>query len=148
MCYVYYIFNFADVPSVQVLSNSYSVTLGNSITLECVVTATPTHTSVQWQRIVNGQTTNINLGTGNNKYSGSTVNTPSLTISASENSDEGYYTCSATNIAGTGTSQQTYLDVVGSMSDLFFFKLWSKPIHHPAPSKSHAFDNIKNSFPV
>ncbi|XP_052058077.1 hemicentin-1-like isoform X8 [Mytilus californianus] len=103
------------IPTVTVLSNQYSVILGNTVTLECQVVATPTHTSVQWTRVVNGQTTNINMGTGNNKYSGSTVNGPSLTISAAANSDEGYYTCTATNVAGTGVSQQTYLDVTGNL---------------------------------
>ncbi|VDI76861.1 hemicentin [Mytilus galloprovincialis] len=102
-------------PTVTVLSNQYSVILGNTVTLECQVVATPQHTSVQWTRVVNGQSTNINMGTGNNKYSGSTVNGPSLTISSAANSDEGYYTCTATNVAGTGSSQQTYLDVTGNL---------------------------------
>ncbi|XP_063428592.1 hemicentin-1-like isoform X15 [Mytilus trossulus] len=105
-------------PTVTVLSNQYTVILGNTVTLECQVVATPQHTSVQWTRLVNGQTTNINMGTGNNKYSGSTVNGPSLTISAAANSDEGYYICTATNIAGTGSSQQTYLDVTGNLPNV------------------------------
>jgi hypothetical protein len=45
---------------------------------------------------------------------GGTVNTPSLTILNAEDDDETYYTCQATNAAGTGTSTQTYLDVLGS----------------------------------
>jgi hypothetical protein len=49
-----------------------------------------------------------------NKYSGSTVSTPSLTITNAQNSDEGNYVCYATNLAGTGSSSQTFLDVVGS----------------------------------
>lgn len=104
---------FVDVPVVQVLQNTYNVQVGNVVTLQCTVTANPTHTSVQWQRLVNGQTTTINLGSVG-KYSGSSVNTPSLTINNAANSDEGYYICQATNSVGTGQSSQTYLDVTGS----------------------------------
>lgn len=104
----------AGIPSVAVLSNSYSVVVSGTVTLQCVVNANPIHTVVQWQKIVNGQITNINLG-NNNRLSGSTVNSPSLTISQSQFADEGNYICTATNPVGTGTSQQTFLDVTGSM---------------------------------
>ena len=83
------------------------------MTLECVVSGNPTHTSVSWLRVINGQTSSINFGL--NKYSGSTVNTPSLTVNSAEISDEGNYICTATNSIGTGQSTQTFLDVVGSM---------------------------------
>ena len=97
------------------MSNSYNVILGNTITLGCQVDATPRETVVFWRRVINGQLTNIDLGTNNNnKYSGSTVSTPSLTITNAQNSDEGNYVCYATNLAGTGSSSQTFLDVVGS----------------------------------
>lgn len=93
-------------------SNQYSVNIGNSVTLECTVVASPTHTSVYWERNVNGVSTRISLNTG--KYSGSTVNTPSLTISNAENNDEGFYICFAINSVGTGQSANTFLDVIGS----------------------------------
>jgi hypothetical protein len=102
-----------DIPSVQVLQPQYSVNFGDSVTLECVVSGNPTHTSVSWLRVINGQTSSINFGL--NKYSGSTVNTPSLTVNSAEISDEGNYICTATNSIGTGQSSQTFLDVVGSM---------------------------------
>lgn len=97
-----------------ILSNSYNVVVSGTVTLQCVVNANPIHTVVQWQKIVNGQITNINLG-NDNRLSGSTVNSPSLTISQSQFVDEGNYICTATNPVGTGTSQQTFLDVTGSM---------------------------------
>jgi hypothetical protein len=53
------------------------------------------HQSVRWQKITNGVTSN--LDTSNNRYTGSTTGTPSLTISNVGNSDEGYYICMATN---------------------------------------------------
>jgi hypothetical protein len=103
---------FVDVPVVTVLQLYYSVTLGGTVTLGCTVTASPTHTSVQWQRIQNGVTSSINLGS--NKYSGSTVNSPSLTIINADQNDNGVYRCTASNNVGTGISSQTTLSVTGS----------------------------------
>ena len=67
-----------------------------------------------WQRTINGQTTQITTGTNTNKYSGSTVNTPSLTINNVAQSDTGSYRCLADNVIGTGQSQITVLNVAGS----------------------------------
>lgn len=89
----------------------YSVTIGNSITMECSITANPAHTLVQWKKIVNGQPQDVSLGS---RYSGSTVATPSLTITNAESTDKGYYVCYASNGVGQGQSAQTYLNVVGS----------------------------------
>lgn len=50
----------------------------------------------------------------NAKYSGSTVGSPSLIINNAVIDDEGFYICRATNAVGTGQSQQTFLDVIGS----------------------------------
>lgn len=96
----------------QVLSSTYSTNFGNSITLECTVSANPTHTSVQWKKQVNNQFVDIVFA--NNKYSGSVVNNPSLTVNSADLNDEGYYICTATNSLGTGQSAQTFLDVLGS----------------------------------
>ena len=125
----FYIF-FLDIPIVTVASNQYSVNIGNSITLECTVVASPTHNSVYWERNVNGVSTRITLNTG--KYSGSTVNTPSLTISNAENNDEGFYICFATNSVGTGQSANTFLDVIGSKWIFWFQSLYA------TPSKGHS----------
>ena len=116
---------FSDIPSVVIQQPQYTVLIGNSITLVCTVSANPTHTTVYWRRIVNGVQTDITV-TNNNKYSGSTVNTPSLTISNAENSDEGNYICYATNSIGTGQSSQTFLDVYGSKS----FLDWPACLNH------------------
>ena len=67
-----------------------------------------------WQRTINGQTTQITTSTNTNKYSGSTVNTPSLTINTVAQSDTGSYRCLADNVIGTGQSQITVLNVAGS----------------------------------
>ena len=83
------------------------------MTLTCTVTSNPAHTSVKWVRVLNNVNTDI-VVTNNNKYSGATVNGPSLTINNAVSSDGGYYTCYATNSIGTGQSQSTFLNVVGS----------------------------------
>ncbi|XP_069133959.1 serine-rich adhesin for platelets-like isoform X33 [Argopecten irradians] len=102
-----------SLPIVTIAQNTYSVTTGQSITLGCTVSATPTHTNVFWQRIDNGVATTLNID--GVKYSGSTVNGPSLTINSANSNDATVYTCSATNAVGTGTSGQTTLTVTGSL---------------------------------
>ena len=68
------------IPVVNIQQLAFNINIGQDITLECSIKANPIHTAVYWQRIVNGQTTQIST-TNSNKYSGSTVNTPSLTVS-------------------------------------------------------------------
>jgi hypothetical protein len=60
----------------------------------------------------------INSNTNTNKYSGSTVSTPSLTVLNADQNDEANYVCFAVNSVGTGQSQQTFLDVTGSKFQL------------------------------
>ena len=107
---------FSDVPFVQVLSTTYSVLFGGTIDLGCQVKANPSATNVYWQKLLNGVLITVDMSTNNfNKYSGSTVQSPSLTIISTTESDQGNYICSAINSAGTSSSSQTFLDVVGSM---------------------------------
>ena len=102
----------------QIVQSSYSVLIGQSRTLECLVSGSPSATSVYWQKVVNSVTTTINSNTNTNKYSGSTVTTPSLTVLNADQNDEANYVCFATNAVGTGNSGETFLDVTGSM---YFF---------------------------
>lgn len=102
----------------------YLVNYGQSVQLVCSVTSTPTHTHVYWTRIQNGLPVTISL-TNTARYSGSTVNNPSLTISNVNQNDETYYICYATNTVGTGHSQQTCVDVIGSMYKGLFFYIYS-----------------------
>ena len=73
--------------------------------------ANPAATTVYWVKQVGGQNTQIS--TSNNKYSFS-VNSPSLIISNLDQSDEANYICYAQNSVGSGNSQTTNLDVIGS----------------------------------
>lgn len=94
--------------------SKYPVDYGNSVQLVCTVTATPTHTQVYWTKVQSGQEVTINTA-NSAKYSGSTVNNPSLTINNADLNDETFYVCKARNSVGLGQSQQTYVDVSGSM---------------------------------
>ncbi|XP_069107396.1 basement membrane-specific heparan sulfate proteoglycan core protein-like [Argopecten irradians] len=98
-----------DVPFVTISQAAYTVTAGQTVTLGCIVSASPPHTSVYWQRIHSGVATTLNID--GIKYSGSTVSSPSLTITSASSNDASDYTCSATNAVGTGTSGQTTLTV-------------------------------------
>ena len=103
------------IPTVSILSSTYSVLYGDSITIECSITASPAHNSVTWQKINSGITSTINFG-NSAKYSGGSKSTPSLTILNTVTTDSGSYRCSATNIVGTGSSQDTSLTVTGGRS--------------------------------
>ena len=102
----------------SIQSTSYSINIGNTITLECSVTANPQYTSVKWQKY-DASNNPVDVDMTNSRYSGSTVSTPSLVISNAVKADEGRYICLATNLVGTGTSpQSTFLTVVGSKSSV------------------------------
>lgn len=99
------------VPVVTGLVNRYTVNVGNSITLQCSVNADPTATSVTWQHYIDNVATNINMSSG--RYRGSSVGSPSLVMSDTVMSDEGFYICTATNRVGSTQSPQIFLDVIG-----------------------------------
>ena len=84
------------------------------MTIQCNVAANPSHTSVYWQKITGGASTNIDVANSAGKYTGSSVNTPSLTITSSQLTDQGTYICYATNTVGTGQSTQVVVAVQGS----------------------------------
>lgn len=47
------------------------------------------------------------------KYSGGTIDCPSLTIDDFQVADEGIYTCRAINEAGEGYSEELHLECIG-----------------------------------
>ncbi|XP_071150175.1 hemicentin-1-like [Mytilus edulis] len=104
-----------SVPAVSIQKLSYSVTPGDTVVLQCLVISTLTLKSVYWQRNIGGGIKRITFETDNNKYSGSDIITPSLTLFNSAQSDVGIYTCYAINGVGTGHSTTTTLTVTGSL---------------------------------
>jgi len=109
----------ADPPFVTVNRSLYYVQTGNTVTLVCNVSSSLPLTDVEWEKNSNGTITTINSNTNTEKYSGSTTNTPSLTIFYAELSDAGIYTCFASNSDGTGESEMTTLMVSGTV-----FLIW------------------------
>ena len=97
------------------MNTQYNVDYGKTVKLECTVTANPGHTSVYWQKIRNGVTSTIDASTVANdvRLSGSTDNTPSLTIANVNLNDIASYICFAQNSVGIGQSAQTNLVVSG-----------------------------------
>ncbi|CAG2191314.1 unnamed protein product [Mytilus edulis] len=88
-----------DIPVVQIPGSTHQVNIGHLITLSCDIIAT-LQTTVQWLRSINGSYQPISFH--DNKYGGSTVTTPHLTILNTDLNDEGYYICTASNSIGTG----------------------------------------------
>lgn len=97
------------------MNTQYNVDYGNTVTLECTVTANPGHTYVYWQKIKSGVTSTIDASTvaNDSRLSGSAVNTPSLTITNVNLNDIASYICFAQNSVGIGQSAQTSLVVSG-----------------------------------
>lgn len=116
------------VPTVFVHQLSYDATFSSTVTLQCTVSTTTsaTITDVFWQKKNECQTKNISSSTRPAKYSGGTVNTPSLTIFNADGLDVSSYTCFASNIAGTGQSSASFLNVSeGKISSLWkYYYSW------------------------
>ena len=80
------------------------------------MSATPGETNVYWtKQIGNGAETTITKSDAT-KYQGQTVQVPGLIILNTDFNDIATYTCYATNGVGTGKSNPTNLQVIGSKS--------------------------------
>ncbi|XP_069133862.1 hemicentin-1-like isoform X4 [Argopecten irradians] len=102
-----------NVPSVVISKPSYTVVVGQDVTIDCQYTASPDATSIKWRKIVNTQPSDITI-TGNAKYSGGTLTSPSLVIRTAANTDQAFYQCFVTNSVGEGQSSTAYLFVTGA----------------------------------
>lgn len=104
-------FCFTDIPIVTIALTQYNGNFGGQVTLGCTVVANPSATEVYWVKTSGNSNTEIRTAT--NKYSFS-LNSPSLTITNLQQDDEANYRCVAVNPIGTGQSQTTFLDMLGS----------------------------------
>ena len=109
MYILYLIANF----TVHITSPQYSVNIGTPVTLECnIIGRIVSH--VFWTNSLNNEEILISNGnTNNNKYNGSTINNPSLTIKAVDFFDKATYVCNARDDRVTKTSSSIVLDVIG-----------------------------------
>ncbi|VDI61137.1 Hypothetical predicted protein [Mytilus galloprovincialis] len=106
-------------PITSIPQPSYTQISGQQIILGCTVNSPNSPLQeVQWTFTNNqGQTTDpISILNSNGKYSGSSVNSPSLTINSVASTDQGVYSCKARNLVGTSTNNPTTsLTVTGSV---------------------------------
>lgn len=91
----------------------YTVQHASSVTLTCFVEVNEEYPVyyVYWEHNNAGVITKIDNGTKG--MSGSTVETPSLTILFTTPSESGLYVCAATNSIGTGNTSPITLNVIG-----------------------------------
>ncbi|OWF35465.1 Hemicentin-1 [Mizuhopecten yessoensis] len=102
-----------DIPTVTVPSATYSTVSGSSVTLMCVVAASPPADSVLWKKIKNTVSSDIDVSLA--AFTGGTVGNPSLTIVTATSAEMADYICTATNSVGTGESGRTTLTVTGAV---------------------------------
>nr|XP_022325051.1 hemicentin-1-like isoform X42 [Crassostrea virginica] len=95
-------------------STYYAVQVGQSVTLQCTVIATPFQTSITWEVSRNGQTQPIDIQGNPQKYGGANLTYPSLILKSTEISDSGLYICSAANAGSSKSSDPIALDITGS----------------------------------
>ena len=105
----------AEPPFDTVNQSLYYVQTGNNVTLVCNVSSSLPLIGVEWEKNSNGTITTIYSDTNTEKYSGSTNNTPSLTIFYAELSDTGIYICLASKSDGTEESDIAALMVSGTV---------------------------------
>ena len=98
---------------VTIPSSNYNVVIGNSITLPCTISASPSVTATSWLFTSNSNT-QIQITASNVKYTVSSAGGfYNLTVNSATSSDAGVYECRATNAIDTSTDSAR-LDVSGS----------------------------------
>ncbi|VDI32980.1 Hypothetical predicted protein [Mytilus galloprovincialis] len=86
------------------------VSKGCSHTIECNISGKPSPFIINWTKKNHGE--EIAIGALQERYSGGTVECPSLTIECFVIDDEGIYVCRATNEAGVGLSNESKLTYI------------------------------------
>lgn len=111
---------YSDLPQVRIAQSQYSVLYGGSVYMECTVeNAVPPVTAVRWYKGTSVNHFNLSIDVRASKYSGGVLDNPSLNITNVVPSDEGFYSCNATNLVGTA-SAWTFFDVNGGMFNRCF----------------------------
>ncbi|VDH95558.1 Hypothetical predicted protein [Mytilus galloprovincialis] len=98
-------------PTVTTTQSIVSTDFGKELTLTCIVNATPKITKIYWYKKVNSQNHVTFIYAGFPGMSGSTVETPSLTIKSGTPANNGTYSCVAENVVGITGSKPVILIV-------------------------------------
>jgi len=91
-----------------VVTTQYNVIEDHNITLSCNVSGVPDVYDVSWTMDTTSGSVN------SDRLTGGTITDPSLTVEDTELGDTGWYTCSATNLAGTTDGKPLHLNVTES----------------------------------
>lgn len=106
---------YSDLAQVQIAESQYSILYGGSVHIQCSVgNAVPPVTALRWYKGTSVNNINVSVDVTTSRFSGGVLDNPSLNITNVVPSDEGYYSCNATNLVGIA-SAWTFLDVYGGM---------------------------------
>ena len=102
-----------DIPVVRVKSSSYLTQIHDDVVLHCEVQFGSFVEYLYWQQDC------LNLTVSYTRYSGGTIDSPSLVIHNVTYEDTGYFTCNVVNLFGTGANLVITLTVVGNVVGKF-----------------------------
>lgn len=96
------------------ISRIEAVTVGENVIIPCNISSVSELTKVVWSKDSIEFNLNANRTEEDNRFSKGTLQDPSLTIYSVQMTDEGNYTCNATNAAEqTGWNKPVHLTVFG-----------------------------------
>ncbi|XP_052080992.1 immunoglobulin superfamily member 10-like [Mytilus californianus] len=107
-----------DKPIATTTSSILNANFGDSVTLECIVHAFPTPRKIYWKKRINNHTPTMSINKEFPGISGSSIETPSLTIKYATPANEGYYSCFVENTAGVTESKPVNLIVLASLPEV------------------------------
>ena len=107
-------------PPTVVLPETHQVNVGSNNILDCTVNGVPEVTAVYWTK--EGVVININ---DNSRYTGSSVNEPSLTITNAKSKDIGIYSCCAVNSYNNQATSCKSTMLQGNHKTKFFFLIFN-----------------------
>ena len=100
---MFFFFTFLDKPQIFFLTSNRTVNDGNDVSFSCRADAVPSPTAYNWFK--NG----VTIPSGS---SGDFVNSgQELTVRKVDKGSAGRYSCSSTNVVGSGEEKSTFLTV-------------------------------------